>query len=339
MPTLGEVHIDTALTAVSIAYRNEEYVADQVMPPLPVANRSDKYFIVDREAGMRASGLDANGRPLSVRSPGAEAQEVQFSLSTDTYFANEYAKSRLVTYAEIRHSDAPLQPLNDAAEFLTDLLQLDNEMAVAYKAMNGGLFPTAGKTTLTTGGSGTSWLSYTSANSLPFSNFSTAKNYVRSQIMRVPNALAINYQAAEVLSNHPTYIDRYKYTTPETATRSGLNPVIRGLKVVEGSAVRLTNVEGATAATGDVWVDDGGNAAALVYYASRSLGPKTIHFGRVMEAPEEQGGARGFVTRRYEEPKRKAQRVEVCMTRDWKLIAVDGSSKAIGGYLMKSVIV
>lgn len=44
-PTARDVHIDGPLTGVSIAYRNEEYIADQVFPVVPVTKISDKFFV------------------------------------------------------------------------------------------------------------------------------------------------------------------------------------------------------------------------------------------------------------------------------------------------------
>lgn len=339
MPDISTVHIDRALTNVSLAYRNEAFIADMVAPILPVNKRSDKYFVYNREAFLRGSGLDANSRPLSIRRPTAEAIEVDYTLSTDSFYCEEIALSELVPYENEQGADQPLQPFIDATETLTDRVMLDNEIAVATASMNASNYGSSNKVTLTTGGSGTSWLSYTSTNSLPFSNLSNAKNAIRAGIARVPNSIAVNYQAAEVLSNHPTYIDRYKYTSTEPATQSGLNPVIRGLKVVEGSAIKTTNAEGATTATGDVWVDSGGNAAALVYYSSQALGPKSMHFMRTFEAPDAFLNVRGFAVQRFELPTRKSAKVQVSTTRDWKGVAVDASSKFLGGYLILSAIV
>ena len=339
MPDISTVHIDRALTNLSIAYRNPEFVADMVAPILPVEKRSDKWFVYSSEAFLRGSAVDANGKALSIRVPGAEANEVDFTLSTSTFFCDEYAQSTLVPYENVQAADARLQPFIDATEMLTDRVMLDNEIAVATAAMKTGNYASSNKVTLTTGGSGTSWASYTSTSSLPFSNFSTAKNAVRAGIMRVPNRMLLNYQVAEILSGHPNYTDRFKYTSSEIATKSGLVPVLRGMTIVEGAAIKASNAEGATFTSGDVWVDSGGNAAALIYYSSQQLGPKSMHFMRTFEAPDPVSGARGFVTSRYELPTRKSAKVQVSTVRDYKGIALDASSKFQGGYLILSAIV
>ena len=71
MPEVTQVHVDAALTQVSVAYRNPEYIADAVAPAVPVRKQSDKYFVMDAEReAMRATP--------DQRAPGAEASEVDF---------------------------------------------------------------------------------------------------------------------------------------------------------------------------------------------------------------------------------------------------------------------
>ena len=44
-PTLSQVHIKSANDRISIAYRNENYVATQLFPVIPVQHQSDEYFV------------------------------------------------------------------------------------------------------------------------------------------------------------------------------------------------------------------------------------------------------------------------------------------------------
>jgi hypothetical protein len=47
-PTVRDVHIDSAMSEISIAYRNKLYIAPQVFPVVSVEKRSDKYFVFGR---------------------------------------------------------------------------------------------------------------------------------------------------------------------------------------------------------------------------------------------------------------------------------------------------
>ena len=61
---------------------------------------------------------------------------------------------------------------------------------------------------------------------------------------------------------------------------------------------------------------------------------RSVSFGYTFEAPDDATGARGYAVRRWREDKRKGNMIEVSFTRDWRLIAVDGSSLSLGGYLI-----
>ena len=52
MPDISMVHVDQALTSVSIAYRNAQFVSDQIFPVAPVTKQSNKYFIYSKDHRM-----------------------------------------------------------------------------------------------------------------------------------------------------------------------------------------------------------------------------------------------------------------------------------------------
>ena len=49
-PTVRDVHIDRAMSNMSVGYRNQNYIAEQVFPRVPVQKKSDYYFVFPREA-------------------------------------------------------------------------------------------------------------------------------------------------------------------------------------------------------------------------------------------------------------------------------------------------
>ena len=337
MPALPSVHIDTALTNLSIAYMNETFVADQVLPPLPVTKRSDKYFVYNKEAFLAGSGLDVNGRPKSLRRPKSEAVEVDYNLSTDSYYAEEYARKELVTDAETKQADNPLAPDIDATNVVTEGLKIDNEVAAASVACRTTNFPNSNKVTLTTGGTGTSWAQYASANSQPLSNIKDGKVAVKKGILREPNAALFTVDTAQTLADHPSIKDLTKYTHEDGLTTSGLPKVLRGLATIEGATQMSTNAQGAAFASGNVWADENGTNICLIFYRSMDTGPRSVHFGRTFDAPDDTTNVRGISVRRYRWEPKKGGYIEGAMTRDWKIISKtthDANGKAIGGYLI-----
>ena len=67
--TTSEVHVDSALSAVSIAYSQDatSFVSNKVFGTVPVQHLSNKYHVFDKaqwlrsEAGLRASGSPTRG--------------------------------------------------------------------------------------------------------------------------------------------------------------------------------------------------------------------------------------------------------------------------------------
>ncbi|HXE63224.1 MAG TPA: hypothetical protein VN519_06760 [Bryobacteraceae bacterium] len=336
MPALTSLHIDRALTEVSIAYMNDSLIADVVAPPLPVDVRSNKYFVYDRATFLSTSGLDANNRPRSIRRPKTEAAEIDFTLSTDSYYTEEFALRDLVTDAEIAIADSPLQPDIDATYLVTERIKLDYEKFTATIVGTRSGYASGYTAQLTTGSTGTSWLSYASANSHPFSNIRDGRIAVRKGVYREANYILLTLDSALTLADHPDYKDLYKFTNPEGLSESGLVRNLRGCTVLEGNQQYNTAAEGAAVTTNNMWVDDQGQALAVVFYRSVGVGPRTVHGFRTFEAPDDTTGVRGFQVRRYRNEDRKGQFIEASCMRTAKAVAVDAPStgKIVGAYLI-----
>ena len=336
MPAIGQVHIDQALTSLSVMYRNEAYVADLVFPKVPVAKRSDKYFQYRKEDFLSSSRF-IGGAPASLRRPGTEAAEVDYALSTASYFAEEYAYRGMVTDAETAAAENALQPDADETLFLTEKLLLDNEVSVANLAGNRANFPAGSKLALTGGATGTSWVQYASENSQPFLNIKDAKLAVIRNVAREANAMLLSVDAARTLADHPLLKDLVKYANEDALTMSGLPKVVRGLEIIEGTAQKNIAAEGAAYSGGNVWRADDGTAMALIFYRNTNPSLRSISMGYTFEAPDDSSGVRGVAVRRWREETRKGTMIEVSFMRDWKFVAVDANGLATGGYLLTSV--
>jgi hypothetical protein len=338
MPEMANIHIDVALTNLSVAYVNEDYVADDVFPIVPVQVRSDRYFVYNSAAFLRGSGFDANGKLNSLRRPGTRSEEEDYEVSHLPYLCEQYARNRPVTDAEVNLADQPLQPAMDTTIMLTEGRKIENEMMVAKKAMTRANYDTGNKVQLVT--TTTSWIA---ATGKPLSvDIPNGKKAVFGGLLRSANRLLLNYDSAQALKNNAEYIERVKYVSKETLTNDGLVPVIDGLQPVIGKGRRITSAEGAANTSGYIWVDDQGQNSALVYYKPPSIpGLKMTSLGATFEAPDDTLNVRGFVVKRWREENIDSERVEVRFTRDWRFIGTDGSSNgdnsngyATGGYLI-----
>lgn len=338
MPTLPQVQVDAMLTGISIAYMNEEFAAGEVFPDLPVDLRSDKYFVYDTSTFLRTSGVDGNGRSNSLRRDGTVANEISHSVSRDSYYTEEYAHRELVTDAVVRNvGNTPanvLQPRIDATLQLSNRLAMDKEEMAAWRAGKTSLYSAANKVTLTTGGSGTSWASYASANSLPLNNIRDGKVAIRKSLLREPNTALYTVDAALTLADHPLIKDLVKYTNKDALTSSGLPAVLRGLRTVEAATQKITSNEGAANTSGNVWVDSSGYTMCLIFYKSPEMGPRSVHYGRTFVAPNPTTGVKGTAIRPYRDESRGGEWLEGSMTIDMKLVSLDGSGGSAGGYLI-----
>ena len=87
-PTPGDVHVNTPLTQISIAYlqSQDQFVAAQMCPVIPVTKQSDRYYTYNRGDFFRDQ--------MQKRAPGTPAASVGYRLdNTPTYFCDVWAEA------------------------------------------------------------------------------------------------------------------------------------------------------------------------------------------------------------------------------------------------------
>lgn len=122
-PTARDVHIDAAMTNLSLGYRNEGYISEKVFPSVGVAKASDYYFVFNKGAWFR----DEAGQ----RAPSTRAPRGGYPLSKDRFSCQEWAFAKEVSDEERENADAPLMPDQAATEFCTEKVLIRRERLVA----------------------------------------------------------------------------------------------------------------------------------------------------------------------------------------------------------------
>jgi hypothetical protein len=112
------------MTNVSVMYRNAAMVAEDVMPPLPTSKQSDKYFTY---------GLDNLRADDDARRPGGRSNEIDWTPSTDSYYADGHALSMVIPDEWRENADAALDLDTDTTIQLTDKIMLAREINCATK--------------------------------------------------------------------------------------------------------------------------------------------------------------------------------------------------------------
>jgi hypothetical protein len=315
----GNVHIDVALTQISIAWPNEGLVGHQLFPSVAVKKQSDKYYIFGREQWLPEEG--------DVRAPGTEANEIPGrTVSTDTYYAQEHSLQIAVTDEERQNADSPFSPDRDGAELVTSRILLGREVAMKTAATTAANYSTNHTVTL----SGTTqWSDYVNSN--PISDLRTAKSTIHSKIFLEPNFAVIPYEVMTKLEDHPDFLERIKYSEKAIFSPELLQSILGINKVVVPGLGYNSANEGATVSVGYLWGKD-----VIVAYVPPRAGPRIPAYGY-----EFTWG--GQEVDRWREEKRKSDLIRVSRRYDLKMTAVgDGgvgdSGKQIAGYLIKAAV-
>ena len=291
-----QIHIDTALSNVSIGYKNNSFVAEVLFPGITVMKRSDKYFKYGKENLKRVE---------TQRAPGTESNEVNQAISNDSYSIEEHALKTIVTDQERENADQAIKPDVDATELVSDLLLLRLEYDVA-SILTSATYLTNGATLAGT----TQWSDY--QNSVPLTNILTGKASVRGKIGKEANVIVLAGDVAEKLALHPDIKDLRKYWDEKLLTESNLPPYICGLRVVEAKPIHNTAYEGLTASMSYIW---GKNA--IIAYINPKPGLKQLSLGYTFRL-------KGYrQTGKWRVPERKGDMVEVTDAYDFKLIDAD----------------
>ncbi|MBU2685784.1 MAG: major capsid protein, partial [Gammaproteobacteria bacterium] len=228
-PTMNDVHTNALLSNVSIAYRNADYIADQIWPRIRVEKQSDSIAKYIKSDWFRINA--------QVWAPGAKKPTGEYRLDTaDSYNCVSWALSHLVADSVVANADAPFRPRAEATEWLTDQIMLAYEYRVAAKVFSATEMSgyTAGVTALT-GGAQVAWDTYETSD--PMKDIDAMMALIRGQIAREPNVMVMGVQVWDKLKQHPDLLDRIKYTQTGIMTEGIFQSMIGIPKVLIGRSM------------------------------------------------------------------------------------------------------
>jgi len=121
-PTGSDLHIDTYLSNLGIAYMNEpgSYIADRVFPVVPVDHRSDLFPIYQKdywfrdEAKKRAPLTESAGGGFELEDPG-------------TYYCHHWSFHKDIPDEDIWNQDDVFDLEDDSTQFIIEKLRLRRE--------------------------------------------------------------------------------------------------------------------------------------------------------------------------------------------------------------------
>jgi len=146
---VGSMQFDGRLTRIAVDYKNKQFIADQVLPPIPVPSKTGKYKVYSQAEEFQIDD--------ALVGPNSEPNEIDYKVTEDTFAADDYALVMYVSQEAIDNADAPLSPLRVATEKAMRHLMRRRERRVAQAVMNKSNFAAANQidiagawTTLTT---------------------------------------------------------------------------------------------------------------------------------------------------------------------------------------------
>ena len=305
--TAQDVHIDTPLSRVAVqAFRAGTYVGPRLFPIVPVGKQSDVYYTIDKASWMRLPGAGA-----TLRSPKTRPRRVEFNVSTDRYFADNYALAGENAHEVIANADSALGIRQRTTGKVVGDLAGDMEARIANKVTS---ISNVGSGVLLTGGA--KWSDF--GNSDPISDITTGHAFIRQNTGLRANTLLIDYDTHQIVRRHPVLMDMYKYTQGGFVTDAEIALCFDVQEIIVADAIRNAAADGQTASMVNIW----GNNALLTYIDRSPPGMETVTFGLGFRWTPE-GIPAPMQVRVYDDPDpgKKVEVVEVGYYQDEKIVA------------------
>jgi len=242
------------LTAITLAYRNQNLVADRVLPRVPVESELFKWSKYDKGDGFTVpdTRVGRKSQPNKIDWHATEQND-----STNDYGLDDEIPAKDVKAAmsvKATQGVMPIDPIARSTELLTELINLDREKRVADLVFNANSYASSNKATLS---GGSRWDDY--ANSNPVSAILDAMD---SMIVR-PNKLVLGRAVWTKLRQHPKVVNAFFGVVANAGTvmPQYLAELLEIEEVIIGEGFINTAKKGQTPTLTRVW----GKSAALIY--------------------------------------------------------------------------
>ncbi len=251
-PIKSMIHIDTALSEISIAYKPQGFIADQVFPEVPVDKQSDKYYIWTKGFWMRNS--------VEKRTPGDTYPEGRLQLSNTSYYCDLYHLAFPIPDEDRSNADPGVELEIAGAEWLKTQFMLNREIKMVAD-----MFVTSVWGTTVTGTTDyVKWDDYD--NSDPVTDINTGMQTIQKATGQRPNTLVLGKEVFDILAEHPNLLEKFKYTSPGILEVEQVRKALRVEKLLVGEAAYESTIEGDTTPTQSyIW----GKNALLAYVPPR----------------------------------------------------------------------
>lgn len=258
LPDVGDVHVDTLLSNVSIGWQPQGFFSTSVFAPVTVRNQTDiwpkylKSYMV-RDLGGPGAAPTGSGQGM-LRAPGTKARNVSFATQNQpAYYCANYALGAEIPDELRANADSIFSLDSDYLNVIQSLMALRWDRQFIADFFTTGIWGTdiTGDVTATY----TQWNDY--ANSTPIENFRTILDGISKNTLGMSDQGGIKVVMAPsvylALLDHPDIIDRIKYGNsagaPSKVTKQLLASLFEVDEIVVPKAVYTSDEEGTVEAS------------------------------------------------------------------------------------------
>ncbi len=296
-----DLHFDQLLTNVALGYRPKAGIGTDLFPMVPVMKQSDHYSIFSRADILRIED--------TKRSPGKEANIIEQSVSSDTYYAENYALKYPVTIEDRANADPIFvqRLLNGRVEFIMNKLMLGQEKRIADLV-------TTPANVGSSAAVGSAWTDF--ANSDPVTDIWTMFDNVQDSTGYRPNSLAMSDTAWRNLRRNDILNNQIlgNNNGARNATRQQIADFFEVERLLVGGAYSNTANEAQAESLAQIWGDH-----ILAYFApmgSPSMDEPSFGYNFRWSAP----GLPNMTAERHPfDTRKKSEEVEVGYYQDEKI--------------------
>lgn len=248
-----DLHVNIPLSNVAMGYRPVGMIADMVAPIVPVVKQSDAYLVWSQADALRIE--------TDRRAPGTEANKIFRTVSSDTYYAQNYALKMALTLEDRENMDPAYigELRNGRTTYITSKLILGWEKRLTDKVTSGsnvGSYATVAS----------DWMELRSGYSDPLANIWTAMYNVEGSTGYKPNRIVMGDTAWRYFRKHADVIDILYGNSgqgkPRYATQEQMKSIFELDQFLVGGTYYNSAQEGQTASLSQLWGD-----YVLVYHA------------------------------------------------------------------------
>lgn len=258
-PTAGDVHVNTPLTNVVVAFwqRATNFAAWQFFPRVGVDKQSDRYWSIPRGYLNRIL--------MEKRTAGQKAAELGYGVkSDDTYFADVYALRHPIPDVRRKNGDAALRQDRIAARALALQDLMKQEKSFTSDFLKTGVW-TGDQTGVAAAPGANQFLQWNDADSSPLKDVAKGKQSVLELTGFEPMDMVIGYPVWVALKNNPEIVDRIKYGgtngAPGKVTLEAVASLMELDRILVMKGIENTALEGETDSHSFI----GGKVALLGY--------------------------------------------------------------------------